>query len=460
MSVPHTSITQLRLLNFRSFKKAELQLHPELCVFLGNNGSGKTSMLDALSIIISKIFPCCEYWPKLTARPYKSQNIRHWNEPFQGKHILRYADTSGVVGLLRMEHLQGQTDFECPLSAGLRMNIGEKLTVRPSVMIADYFNNDLLKIEGVPVFSYYGSHRAAIDINHGSRRKINVTSPFAAYINALLPSVDFAAFLDWFSEEEAAELREQRHNPAYISRELNAVRESFERAFSHTDIKMSNPRFENNPKRFVVTQNLPDGESVELTFDQLSDGYRGMIALVMDFARRLAIANQYAEGNPLDGSGVLMIDEVDVHLHPKWQYRVIDDLRRTFPNVQLIVTTHSAEVVSMVDSQHIYILDAEDGVLTEQHPQQQTAGFYPDKIASLEMDAPNHVSEHPAYQAYLRCLTAIQHGDVETDAYREAFEQVLAHYRDNHPLVQELEARLEGLRRRKLLLAKMGGKKS
>lgn len=359
-----------------------------------------------------------------------------------------------------MEHLQGQTDFECPLSAGLGMNIGEKLSVRPSVMIADYFNNDLLKIEGVPVFSYYGSHRAAIDINRGSRRKINVTSPFAAYINALLPSVDFAAFLDWFSEEEAAELREQRHNPAYISRELNAVRESFERAFSHTDIKMSNPRFENNPKRFVVTQNLPDGESVELTFDQLSDGYRGMIALVMDFARRLAIANQYAEGNPLDGSGVLMIDEVDVHLHPKWQYRVIDDLRRTFPNVQLIVTTHSAEVVSKVDAKNVYILDSEDGILEERHPEQQTKGYYPEDIADMVMDAPNHVAEEPAYQDYLRCLSAIQRDNVDTEAYRAAFEQVRSHYHDNHPFVKELRNRVEGLQRKKNLLAKLGGKKS
>lgn len=457
MSTSHTSITRLRLVNFRAFEKAELQLHPELCVLLGNNGSGKTSILDALSIIISKIFPHCEYLPKLTALPYKTQNIRQWNEQVRGRNILRYADTSGVVGWLKMVYQQGNCLSESLLAAGRKLSTGEDLALHSLDFLAKRFNDERLKYEGVPVFAHYGPHRGAIqgDRKRFSRRHVNVTNPFAAYINALQPSLDFDAFLDWFNEEEASELREQRRNRDYVSKELNAVRKALERVFSNTDMKMSNPRFENNPKRFVLTQTLANGESVELLFDQLSDGYRGMIALVADFARRLAIANQYADRNPLDGGGILMIDEVDAHLHPKWQYRVIDDLHRTFPNVQLIVTTHSAEVVSMVDAKNVYILDSVDGILEERHPEQQTKGYYPEDIASMVMNAPNHVAAHPAYQAYLRCRAAIQHGDEETEAYKEAFAQVLEHYQDNHPLVQELKARLEGVKRRRALLAKL-----
>lgn len=462
MSVFHTSISWLKFVNFRAFREAEMQLQPDLCVFLGNNGSGKTSVLDALSIIISRVFPHCEYVPKLISLPYKAQNIRQWNEVVRGRHVLTYADTGGIVGVMSGSRKNDSSEFVCALSAGKKISTGEELPALAAETIAAYFNEARFSLEGVPAFAHYGPHRGAMqgDRKRFSRRRVNGTSPFAAYINALHPSLDFEAFLDWFNEEEASELREQRRNRDYVSKELNAVREALERVFSNTDMKMSNPRFENNPKRFVVTQTQENGESVELVFDQLSDGYRGMIALVADFARRLAIANQYAEGNPLDGGGILMIDEVDAHLHPKWQYRVIDDLQRTFPNVQLIVTTHSAEVVSMVDAKNVYILDSEDGILEERHPEQQTQGYYPEDIAGMVMDAPNHVGEHPAYQAYLRCLTAIQKDVADTDAYRAAFEEVRSHYHDNHPLVQELQNRLEGLQRKKNLLAKLGGKKS
>lgn len=466
MSRFHTSIVQLKLVNFRAFKKAEMRLQSDLCVFLGNNGSGKTSVLDALSIIISRVFPYCEYLPQLASLPYKAQNVHQWNECIRGRSVLRYANTSGIVGWMRGRELSNTEYFMCKLAAGKIINSDEPeeeggFSLAAKNM-AEYFNEVSMSNVGVPVFAHYGPHRGATqgDRKRFSRRHVNVTNPFAAYINALQPSLDFDAFLDWFNEEEASELREQRRNRDYVSKELNAVRKALERVFSNTDMKMSNPRFENNPKRFVLTQTLANGESVELLFDQLSDGYRGMIALVADFARRLAIANQYADGNPLDGGGILMIDEVDAHLHPKWQYRVIEDLQRTFPNVQLIVTTHSAEVVSMVDAKNVYILDSEDGVLEERHPEQQTKGYYPEDIAGMVMDAPNHVAEEPAYQDYLRCLSAIQRDNVDTEAYRAAFEQVRSHYHDNHPFVKELRNRVEGLQRKKNLLAKLGGKKS
>lgn len=466
MSGFHTSIAQLKMVNFRAFKKVEMKLQSDLCVFLGNNGSGKTSVLDALSIIISKFFPYCEYAPQLRSLPYKAQNVRQWNERIRGRTVLRYANTSGIAGWMRGRELSSTEYFMCKLAAGKIINSDELEEEEGFSLaaknMAEYFNEVSMSNVGVPVFVHYGPYRGAMlrESKRFYRSRINHTNPYASYINALQSSIDFDAFLKWFNEEEYAELREQRHNHEYASKELNAVREALERVFSQADLKLSNPRFESRPKRFVLTQTLENGESVDLMFDQLSDGYRGMIALVADFARRLAIANQYADRNPLDGGGILMIDEVDAHLHPKWQYRVIDDLRRTFPNVQLIVTTHSAEVVSMVDAKNVYILDSEDGILEERHPEQQTKGYYPEDIAGMVMDAPNHVAEEPAYQDYLRCLSAIQRDNVDTEAYRAAFEQVRSHYHDNHPFVKELRNRVEGLQRKKNLLAKLGGKKS
>ena len=101
-----------------------------------------------------------------------------------------------------------------------------------------------------------------------------------------------------------------------------------------------------------------DGE--ELDVNQLSQGEKSLLALVGDIARRLAILNPSLD-DPLQGEGVVMIDEVDLHLHPKWQHDLIDKLVRTFPNVQFILTTHSPLIVS--DSPNILVYSLENGNL-------------------------------------------------------------------------------------------------
>lgn len=101
-----------------------------------------------------------------------------------------------------------------------------------------------------------------------------------------------------------------------------------------------------------------DGE--ELDVNQLSQGEKSLLALVGDIARRLAILNPSLD-DPLQGEGVVMIDEVDLHLHPKWQHDLIDKLVRTFPKVQFILTTHSPHIVS--DRQDILVYSLDNGQL-------------------------------------------------------------------------------------------------
>lgn len=116
------------------------------------------------------------------------------------------------------------------------------------------------------------------------------------------------------------------------------------------------------PLRMVCTK-----QGQELRVDQLSDGEKCPLALIGDLARRLAIANPGAK-EPLHGDGIVLIDEIDLHLHPSWQRRVIGWLETTFPNCQLIVSTHSPQVLSSVrPDQNVFLLreDGENGVVAE-----------------------------------------------------------------------------------------------
>lgn len=439
-------------------------LDSRLNVFLGDNGKGKSSVLNAIAIALSRIYPFCDYLPKIAPLPYSFENVRQQNVSVsvRGRSRTRqeYAETSGIECVLNIEKTQGEENKveSALLAVEARRANGKGVvsyTVRPSIGML--FKDELLACGSIPVFAQYGPHRGATqgERKRFSRKKLNYGNPFAAYVNSLQPSLDFDAFLDWFNEEEASELREQRHDRSYVSRELQCVRDALVRVFESSEMQMSTPRFETNPKRFVMTSRNRRGEEVELQFDQLSDGYRGMVALVADFARRLAIANLDSDTNPLDGDGVLMIDEIDAHLHPKWQYRVISDLQRTFPNVQLIVTTHSAEVVSMVDRKNVYILDTDNGMLEDRHPVRQTDGSFPEEIASEVMGAPDHVHVHPAYRAFTECLYLIQSGREDSSEFKVVLNDVLGHYGENHPFAQEIQARVEGAKRRRAMLSRL-----
>ncbi|HCN17903.1 MULTISPECIES: AAA family ATPase [Psychrobacter] len=157
---------------------------------------------------------------------------------------------------------------------------------------------------------------------------------------------------------EVSELQEifqsYSRNSEYQGRRiLSPIRESITRFTNFENIHI---RRQGTPT-MIVEKN---GE--ELDVNQLSQGEKSLLALVGDIARRLALLNPSLD-NPLEGEGVVMIDEVDLHLHPKWQHDLIDKLVATFPNVQFILTTHSPHVIS--DRNDILLYSLDDGELTE-----------------------------------------------------------------------------------------------
>ena len=150
-----------------------------------------------------------------------------------------------------------------------------------------------------------------------------------------------------------------------------------------------------------------DGE--ELIVNQLSDGEKCLLAMVGDLARRLAIANPGLK-NPLYGFGVVLIDEIELHLHPKWQREIIPALTRTFPNCQFIVTTHSPQVISEIQPQGIYILEKTDTGIIAKRPE-SSYGRDSNQILEDLMDVPERPQE--IKQDLLQLFRLIDAGDLE-----------------------------------------------
>ncbi len=142
--------------------------------------------------------------------------------------------------------------------------------------------------------------------------------------------------------------------------------------------------------RFIKLEWLEDTARLVNEGFKLSDGEKCLLAIIGDLARRLAIANPFLN-NRLHGKGIVMIDEVDLHLHPSWQRIVVPLLETTFPNCQFILTTHSAQVLSHVRKpESIFLLKFTDDGIQAGHPE-SVYGLDSNRILEDLMD----VSERP-----------------------------------------------------------------
>ena len=162
-----------------------------------------------------------------------------------------------------------------------------------------------------------------------------------------------------FRNTEDLEGERIRDDAKYQDKQLVAVRNAI-----HTLIpEFDDLRVRRKPLKMTVNKN-----GQELIINQLSDGEKCLLAMVGDIARRLAIANPSLD-DPLQGEGIVLIDEIELHLHPQWQHKIIPRLTETFTNCQFIVTTHSPQVLSHVQPENIYILQSTPNGIIASHPE-------------------------------------------------------------------------------------------
>lgn len=167
-------------------------------------------------------------------------------------------------------------------------------------------------------------------------------------------------------------------------------------------------------KRVPRPHMLVDKDGVEISLDQLSDGEKNLIALVGDIARRLAIANPNSK-KPLSGEGIILIDEIDLHLHPSWQRLMIPQLQKVFPNCQFIITTHSPQVLSHVPPESVFLLSSERGHFSYSKAI-ESFGQSSDRILEDLLDVDSRPSEQKKMLHDLFLL--IQQGELTTAKFK------------------------------------------
>ena len=391
-------VKRLKMNSFRGISDLTLEFDTdEPTVFIGINGVGKTSILECLAILLSWLTKRIQT-PNSNGRSFDEDHIKNGCKETHNEITISINDWSEVVWSL--------TKVRKGRSKDTSSNLGDLKRVVDRI----HSQLDDPSYAALPLAVYYPTNRAVFDIPLKIRTKHSF-EPITAYDEVLTgEQVDFRRFFEWFREREDLENELRLNNTnEYRDRQLEAVRY----ALANLVDGFSNLRVRRSPLRMTVNK---QGE--ELIVNQLSDGEKCLLALAGDLARRLAIANPDRNYNPLEGSGVVLIDEIELHLHPKWQRAIIPNLKKTFPNCQFIITTHSPQVISDLKWVHL-LRSTSEGIAIERVP---SFGKDSNRILETLMGTPERPQE--IKEALRTLFRHIDKGDLDK-ARRER--QELAH---------------------------------
>ena len=361
-------IKKIILDNFRCFKHLELNFTEMVTVLVAANGQGKTAILEAITYLLGIMigrFPQISV-PKLKASDFRNewtqtdelnlQTEKNWKpvkkEPFMRIHG---EDDNGH---------QWDSTFKRDSSSKTLKRIPPGLGGKAIIALADEYinmaNNEGPLTKFFPVFAYYDTGRAVIRNKPERKRNFqNSFNRYDGYKDALTGHLNYKKMIEWLFFLEYNQLKGGK-----LHRDWNY--QTIEQKTIQLAIEKMLPGFKNlriHTKPLDLIIDVEEGESFKSCCidSQLSDGYKIVLVLVLDLISRILELNSNIQGATpeklLQVPGIVLIDEVDLHLHPSWQQRIILDLQRTFPQIQFIVTTHSPQVVSYVAKECVRLID-------------------------------------------------------------------------------------------------------
>jgi len=375
-------IKSIKLINYRGAVSLNIDFHRQLNVFIGVNGAGKSTILDSLAIMLSWLVNRLKN-TNASGRQISETEINNG----QWTAIIEITGVTEDSQEITWKIVKTRTGY---IHAGERSNFSQlnEYTQQIQRQITDHQGEINL-----PLFVYYSVNRAVLDIPLKIKTKHQFDS-LSAYENALTSGSDFRTFFEWFREREDLENENRKYQYDLIKPEgfcfpdpqLEAVRETIKRFLPD----FTNLSVRRNPLRMEVTK-----KNKIVTVNQLSDGEKCLIAMLGDLARRMAIANPQ-NPDPLTGNGLIIIDEIDLHLHPQWQRFVVPKLLEVFPNCQFFISTHSPNIITHVQPESLHFMEqTEMGI--KFHPVQESYGKNVDRILEdlmgLETTRPQEIAE-------------------------------------------------------------------
>ena len=383
-------IKRLKIENFRGIVDETIEFDPAFTVFAGRNGGGKSTILEAIAIMLSRI----------------SGRMSGNNSDLVS---LQQRDITYGKKFCRLQLTLASEDDSITLSFGRNIDGVEDEDAGAAETCASRLKGVFQKAGDpeceLPVFAYYSSDRNTSGFC--APRPSEGMDRMSVYQNAFKAGTNFDDFSDWFADvmlERELAVAEAARKPL---KQGNRERDEIEKKFRFiTEIKLALRAFSPTLEGFYTEDGKLFVKPRGIPAEYLSQGEKSVVALISDIALRMAGANPSMK-NPLSSRAIIMIDELDIHLHPDWQSRIAQMLPKIFPCTQFIVSSHSPSLFSVVKS--LYKLDeCRDGFSRLEHSSQ--FGRAPADILGTFLNA----EREPSFRDEIAAMYgAIDNGDAK-----------------------------------------------
>lgn len=362
-------IDKLHIQNYRGFKEVTFQLNPHFNVFIGDNGAGKTSVLDACKIMMSGFLQGINKYARYSiddksirrvllegqARPQLPAVIRA--SGFVNNQLVEWIRKLGVPSLIP--------------GYPIRDNI-EALKTIVEKMVKESRQTGKVSF---PLLAYHGTGRLWVTVKDVAFFPNEGEGIVNAYANCLSPGSNSEAFLSWYKtyEDEVTKFNRERDKVFF---------KAFKDAITAFVPQWTDMAYSHMKGDLIGLYKDENGQQHELAYSQLSDGFRNAIGMVADIAYRCIQLNPHLGSEVIrETEGIVLIDEIDLHLHPNWQRRIVADLKKVFPKIQFIATTHSPFIIQSLQKDELFNLDE---VVTEEEPFKQSIEDIAESIMQVE----------------------------------------------------------------------------
>ena len=353
-------LKNIRISNYRCFKEAELDLDEHITLVVGKNGAGKTAILDAIAVSVSTFLLGIDGG---VSRSILKDDARYEFHDLNGtidpQHqfpvsIESVGNCLGQKNVKWIRSLNSESGKTTIKDAGELTGLAKK--AQNQIMTGD-------KSLVLPLISYYGTGR--LYAQKKEKRNIKSLTEFKRQVGYVVDCMAAESneklMLNWFQMQTLKSLQQQQktgalERPLLLKTVEKAICRSFERISGARNVKLF---FDLDTHRLVLEFETADGNAQKFAMDEMSDGYKNTLSMIGDIAYRMAVLNPILGERVLEKTpGVVLIDEIDLHLHPQWQQTILSDLHAIFPEIQFIVSSHAPAVINSVPREQIRVLDS------------------------------------------------------------------------------------------------------
>lgn len=414
-------LKNVKIENYRCFKNATIDFDEYVTLIVGKNGAGKTAVLDAVAVSVSTFLLGIDGGVsrsilKDDAR-YEFHDLNGTIDP-QHQYPVRIeglGDCLSKKDIIWTRSLNSESGKTTVKDARKLTSIARK--VQNQIMTGD-------KALILPLISYYGTGR--LYAQKKEKRNIKSLTEFnrqVGYMDCMAAESNEKLMLNWFQTQTLKSLQAQQKTgvldrPVLLKIVEQAICRSYERI---SGSKNASIFFDLDTHRLILEFETAKGNAEKFAMDEMSDGYKNTLSMIADIAYRMAVLNPTLGEQVLEKTpGIILIDEIDLHLHPQWQQTILGDLHAIFPGVQFIVSSHAPAVINSVRREQIRILD--NGSIYM--PSAQTYGRDANSILREVMQ----VSERPEemqkrLEAFYKCMD--QNDYKKADAILKEIENIV-----------------------------------